>query len=55
MAGDHKDKTGHKDKKRKVKAIEDTDGEDVKDPQCPPSKKSKNADSGPPQDAKPNS
>ena len=51
-AGDHKDKTGHKDKKRKAKAIENTDGEAMKDPQCPPSKKSK-TDSDPPQDAKP--
>ena len=52
-AGDHKDKTGHKDKKRKAKAIENSDGEDVKDLQCPPSKKSKTADSDPAQDAKP--
>ncbi|KAM0800715.1 hypothetical protein BDR22DRAFT_805850 [Usnea florida] len=41
------------DKKRKAKAIENTDGEDVKDPQWPPSKKSKTADSDPAQDAKP--
>ena len=54
-ARDHKDKTGHKDKKRKAEAIENTDGEDVKDPQCPPYKKSKTADSDPPQDAQPSS
>ena len=52
-ARDHNDKTRHKDKKRKAKAIENTDGEDVKDQQCPTSKKSKTADSDPPQDAKP--
>ena len=52
-ARDHKDKTGHKDKKRKAEAIENTDGEEVKDPQFPASKKSKIADSDPPQDAEP--
>ena len=52
-ARDRDDKTGYKDKKRKTKAIEKTDGEDVKGQQYPPSKKSKTADSDPPQDAKP--
>ena len=54
-AGAHNDKTGHKDKKRKAKAIEKTDGEEEKDSQCPPSKKSKTADSDPAQDAQPSS
>ena len=54
-AGDHKDKIGHKDKKRKAEAMEHTGAEDVKDPQCPPSKKNRTAGSDPPQDAKPNS
>ena len=54
-ATDLRDKTGHKAKKRKAEAIENTDGEDVKGPQCSFSKKSKTADPDPPQDAKPSS
>lgn len=45
------DTTGHKDIKRKAEAIEDTDGEDIEGPRCSPYKKSKTADSDPPQDA----